>query len=109
MTADLIAEARRIVDERRVSELSRQIITRLADALEDATPPEGWRVTEYTREDGARVWLDDEAEKPDWGIIAPKQTALSTAWGHDTARAAMEALDAQKAPPPPHNGGMAGR
>ena len=98
----LIAEARRAETDWTIGPGEmRELVRRLAAALEEATPPEGWRVTEYTRGDGARVWLDDEAEKPDWGVIAPKQTALSTAWGHDTARAAMEALDTQKAPPLP--------
>ena len=66
------------------------IISRLAAALEEATPPEGWRVTEYTREDGMTVTASYASAPFVWMVEAAdggKPSAFST------ARAAMEALE----------------
>lgn len=99
-TKALIAEARELAAKTISNHpiTAARLLRRLAAALEEAQVPEGWRVTELTREDGARVWVDDETEDVDWGCVRSNETALSTKWGHPTASAAMAALeDATKA------------
>lgn len=69
-------------------------IRRLAAALEEATVPEGWRVTEYVKgseyaANAARTW---SATPGKWWLHGDHRE-------FPTAREAMAALDTQKAPP----------
>ena len=92
MTTDtkaLIEEARELANYRDAPHVivSTPLLRRLAAALEEAKPPEGWRMTEYTREDGAYV---KETWRGEWRPMPLKGPWISP---RDTARAAMEALE----------------
>lgn len=62
---------------------------RLAAALEEATPPEGWRVTEYRAEDGS--WCEKRIDGM-WQAGNRLDGPLDGV-AYPTARAAMEALE----------------
>ena len=66
------------------------LIRRLAAALEEATPPDGWRVTTYERDDGVCV---EEGQPGRWWVTNNYGTDVRNT--HDTARAAMEALEGE--------------
>ena len=76
----------------------RELASRLAAALEEATVPEGWRVTEYGKAGGWRVAENDLLHL--W-YGHNRKLNIRNDKGHPTARAAMAALDTQKAPPLP--------
>lgn len=105
MTTDtkaLIEEARALSNKRKgaldpyqVQAELEDMVDRLAAALEEATPPAGWRMTGCHREDGAQVEY-----KPDWRDWVARwddDTPLRDRHGYvrtfPTARAAMEALE----------------
>lgn len=92
----LIAEARRRAQLMPEDEF---LLEAISDALEEATPPDGWRVTEFERGDGARAVRRRDGswhalDRSDFRVPRDGQ------YIHSTAREAMAALDAQKAPPP---------
>lgn len=105
MTTDpkaLIAEARELKEKIRKTgavlfgdyELS-DAFDRLAAALEEATVPEGWRVTETRRDDGAYI----EFGSSRW--FAFQRTGEQVAFSDETATfptacAAMAALDGEE-------------
>lgn len=68
------------------------LLRRLAAALEEATPPEGWRATEWTREDGSFV---TEERQEDGTYLWHAYPPDVRKWRNNlpTARAAMEALE----------------
>jgi len=90
----LIAEARELA-EKPISNhpiTAARLIRRLAAALEEATVPEGWRVTETRRDDGAYI----EFGSTRW--FAFQRTGEQVAFSDETAtfptaREAMAALD----------------
>lgn len=104
----LIAEAReakiilsvRLPDEE-MMQIARllDLNARLAAALEEAAVPDGWRVTEFEREDRARAVRRRDGS---WHALDRNDFRVSRDenYIHPTAREAMAALDAQKAPPP---------
>lgn len=88
----LIAEARELLTCDGLGEhfpYAFSLITRLAAALEEATVPEGWRVTEYRYSDDSFVWQGTQGE---WwgkgGMPGHKRQGP-----FPTAREAMAALD----------------
>lgn len=67
------------------------LLRRLAAALEEATPPEGWRVTRYDHPLGAI-----EYDEGGWHVGRYVADQVYIAWDantYPTARAAMEALE----------------
>lgn len=93
-TAALIEEARALSNKRKgaldpyqVQAELEDMVDRLAAALEEATPPEGWRVSQYKHKDGGEVV---ELSAGEWWAY---HAAGSFKGEHPTARAAMEALD----------------
>jgi len=94
-TKALLAEAcERAQDIRNEFPHAAACFTRLADALERATPPEGWEVERWTRSsDGVAITTIG----PAWRVAAWR-SALQPAHFpliFDSAREAMAALDAE--------------
>lgn len=101
----LIAEAKRAETDWTLGPGEmRELASRLAAALEEAQVPEEWRVTELTREDcntrvvRAGIWV----KRVSWRVTVDGNTQVfaNGVWEFPTAREAMAALDAEKAPPP---------
>ena len=96
-TKALIAEAREwatyLTNKHEDDDVSADFIRRLADALEEAQVPEGWRVVQYDRDDGASVVMIGEHS---WRAYDADENPIMAVAGtcsfHPTAREAMAAL-----------------
>ena len=69
-------------------------VRRLADALDEAQVPEGWRVVQYDRDDGASVVMIGERSWRAYDADEnPVMAVVGTCSFHSTAREAMAALE----------------
>lgn len=96
--AELIAEAEQVADEMRgdlcANSSHQSLFARLAAAVRELAPPEGWRVTEYANNKGIKVWTESDEPEDWWKILNWNDPDEERCF--PTASAAMAALDGRE-------------